>query len=132
MPASPSLGGHQKICYNKETMKTLLHFIVSTIAILITAYILPGVHVSGLLAAFVLAVVLGAINLILRPILIFLTLPITIFTLGLFVLVINGLLVMLASYIVPGFTVDSFWSALLFGIVLAIINWVLQIFDREE
>jgi len=113
-------------------MKTLLHFIVSTIAILITAYILPGVHVSGLLAAFVLAVVLGAINLILRPILIFLTLPITIFTLGLFVLVINGLLVMLASYIVPGFTVDSFWSALLFGIVLAIINWVLQIFDREE
>ena len=113
-------------------MKTFIHFIVSTIAILITAYILPGVHVSGLLAAFVLAVVLGAINLILRPILIFLTLPITIFTLGLFVLVINGLLVMLASYIVPGFTVDSFWSALLFGIVLAIVNWVLQIFDREE
>lgn len=113
-------------------MKTFIHFIVSTIAILITAYILPGVHVSGLLAAFVLAVVLGAINLILRPILIFLTLPITIFTLGLFVLVINGLLVMLASYIVPGFTVDGFWSAFLFGIILAIVNWVLQIFDREE
>ena len=113
-------------------MKTLIHFIVSTIAILITAYILPGVHVSGLLAAFVLAVVLGAINLILRPILIFLTLPITILTLGLFVLVINGLLVMLASYIVPGFTVDSFWYALLFGIVLAIVNWILEIFDREE
>ena len=113
-------------------MKTLIHFIVSTIAILITAYILPGVHVSGLLAAFVLAVVLGAINLILRPILIFLTLPITILTLGLFVLVINGLLVMLASYIVLGFTVDSFWYALLFGIVLAIVNWILEIFDREE
>ena len=113
-------------------MKTFIHFIVSTIAILITAYILPGVHVSGFLAAFVLAVVLGAINLILRPILIFLTLPITILTLGLFVLVINGLLVMLASYIVPGFTVDSFWYALLFGIVLAIVNWILEIFDREE
>jgi putative membrane protein len=113
-------------------MKTFIHFIVSTIAILITAYILPGVHISGLLTAFVLAVVLGAINLILRPILIFLTLPITIFTLGLFVLVINGLLVMLASYIVPGFTVDSFWSALLFGIVLAIVNWVLQVFDKKE
>ncbi|MDD5721326.1 MAG: phage holin family protein [Candidatus Pacebacteria bacterium] len=113
-------------------MKTFIHFIVSTIAILITAYILPGVHVSGLLAAFVLAVVLGAINLILRPILIFLTLPITIFTLGLFVLVINGLLVMLASYIVPGFTVDSFWSAFLFGIVLAIIGWVLQVFEKRE
>ena len=113
-------------------MKTLIHFVVSTIAILITAYILPGVHVSGLLAAFVLAVVLGAINLILRPILIFLTLPITILSLGLFVLVINGLLVMLASYIVPGFTVDGFWYAFLFGIVLAIINWVLEIFENKD
>lgn len=113
-------------------MKTFIHFIVSTIAILITAYILPGVHVSGLLAAFVLAVVLGAINLILRPILIFLTLPITIVTLGLFVLVINGLLVMLASYIVPGFTVDSFWWALLFGIVLAVINWVLEVLEPNH
>jgi putative membrane protein len=118
-------------------MKTFIHFIISTIAILITAYILPGVHItgvysSGLLTAFVIAVVLGAINLILRPILILLTLPITIFSLGLFVLVINGLLVMLASYIVPGFIVDGFWSAFLFGIILAIVNWVLQIFDREK
>ena len=113
-------------------MKTLIHFIVSTVAILITAYVLPGVHVSGLLAAFVLAVVLGAINLILRPILIFLTLPITILTLGLFVLVINGLLIMLASYIVPGFAVDNFWWALLFGVVLAIVNWVLQVLEKEE
>jgi putative membrane protein len=111
-------------------MKTLIHFLVSTVAILITAYVLPGVHVSGLVAAFVLAVVLGAINLILRPILIMLTLPITILTLGLFVLVINALLVMLASYIVPGFAVDSFWAAFLFGIVLAIINWVLQILEE--
>lgn len=113
-------------------MKTLIHFVVSTIAILITAYVLPGVHVSGLLAAFVLAVVLGAINLILRPILIMLTLPLTILTLGLFVLVINALLIMLASYIVPGFVVDGFWYALLFGIVLAIINWILQVFEKEE
>lgn len=113
-------------------MKTLIHFIVSTLAILITAYLLPGVHVTGLLAALVLAVVLGAINVILRPILIFLTLPLTIITLGLFVLFINGFLVMLASYIVPGFKVDSFWWAFLFGIVLAIVNWVLQMFEREE
>lgn len=113
-------------------MKTLIHFIVSALAILITAYILPGVHVSGVVAALILAVVLGAINLILRPILIFLTLPITILTLGLFVLVINGLLVMLASYIVPGFTVDNFWWAFLFGIVLAIVNWILEAFEKEE
>lgn len=113
-------------------MKTLIHFIVSALAILVTAYILPGVHVSGIVAALVLAVVLGAINIFLRPILIFLTLPLTIITLGLFVLVINGLLIMLASYIVPGFAVDNFWWALLFGIVLAIVNWVLQMFETEE
>jgi len=113
-------------------MKTLIHFIVSTLAILITAYLLPGVHVTGLLAALVLAVVLGAINVILRPILIFLTLPLTIITLGLSVLFINGFLVMLTSYIVPGFKVDSFWWAFLFGIVLAIVNWVLQMFEQGE
>jgi len=113
-------------------MKTLIHFIVSALAILVTAYILPGVHVDGIVAALVLAVVLGVINTILRPILVFLTLPLTIVTLGLFILVINGLLVMLASYIVPGFTVASFWWALLFGIVLAIVSWVLEKFEKEE
>ena len=112
-------------------MKTIIHFLVSTLAILITAYILPGVHVSGIVAALVLAVVLGIINTILRPILIFLTLPLTILSLGLFVLVINGLLVMLASYIVPGFTVVNFWWALLFGVVLAIVNWALEMFEGE-
>ena len=113
-------------------MKTLIHFIVSALAILVTAYILPGVHVDGIVAALVLAVVLGVINTILRPILVFLTLPLTIVTLGLFILVINGLLIMLASYIVPGFTVASFWWALLFGIVLAIVSWVLEKFEKEE
>ena len=112
-------------------MKTIIHFVVSTIAILITAYVLPGVYVNGIFSALVLAVVLGIINAILRPILILLTLPITILTLGLFVLVINGLLIMLASYIVPGFTVVSFWSAILFGIVLAIVNFGLQMFEKE-
>jgi putative membrane protein len=112
-------------------MKTLIHLVVSTVAVLITTYILPGVHVDGPLAAFVLAVVLAVINLILKPILVALTLPITILTLGLFILVINGLLVMLASSIVPGFDVDSFWWALLFGIVLALVNWVLGMFDRD-
>ncbi len=113
-------------------MKTIIHFVVSALAILITAYILPGVHVDGFFAALVLAVVLGAVNAILRPVLIILTLPISILTLGLFVLVINGALVMLATYIVPGFTVASFWSALLFGIVLAIVSSVLGMFEQKE
>jgi len=113
-------------------MKTLIHFVVSAIAILITAYVLPGVYVDGLFAALVLAVILGVINTFIRPVLVVLTLPLSIVTLGLFVLVINALLVMLASYIVPGFTVAGFWYAFLFGIVLAIVSYVLQIFEREN
>ena len=110
-------------------MKTLIHFVVSALAIMVTAYILPGVSVDGLFVALVLSVVLGVINIFLRPILIFLTLPLTILTLGLFVLVINALLILLASYLVPGFMVESFWSAFIFGIVLAVVSWVLQKFE---
>jgi len=110
----------------------IIHFLVSTLAILVTAYILPGVHISGLLVAFVLAVVLGVINTILRPILIFFTLPLTVLSLGLFILVINGFLIMLASYVVPGFYVANFWWALLFGIVLAVVNWILGMLETEE
>lgn len=112
-------------------MKTLIHFIVSALAILVTAYLLPGVHVSGFFAAFVLAIVLGAINLVLRPTLVILTLPITVLTLGLFVLVINALLVMLAAYIVPGFVVDSFLWALLFGLVLGLVSSALGTLETE-
>jgi len=110
----------------------MIHFIISTIAIMVTAYILPGVHVDGVLSAFVLAVVLGFINTILRPILVILTLPLSIMTLGLFVLVLNAFLVLFATYIVPGFSVSNFWWAFLFGIVLAVVNWVLQIFEKKN
>ena len=112
-------------------MKTIIHWVVSALAILVTAYVLTGVSVDGMLAALVLAVVLGAINAFLRPLLIVLTLPISVMTLGLFVLVINALLVLLASYIVPGFVVASFWWALLFGIVLAIVSYVLEMFEKK-
>jgi len=113
-------------------MKLFIHWLVAALAILISAYILPGVHVDGLVAALILAVVLGFINAFLRPLLIVLTLPISILTLGLFVLVINALLIMLAAYIVPGFAVASFWWALLFGIVLALVSSVLQMFEKTE
>lgn len=106
-------------------MKTIAHFLVSTLAILITAYILPGVEISGFISAFVLAVILGIINTLLRPLLLLLTLPLTVLTLGLFALVVNAFLIMLASAIVPGFVIASFWRAFLFGIVLAIVNFFL-------
>ncbi len=104
-------------------MKLFFHWLISAIAIGIAAYIVPGVTVT-VSGALIAAVVLGALNLIIRPILILLTLPINILTLGLFSLVINALLVLLASFLVPGFIVYGFWTAFLFALVLAIINWV--------
>ena len=112
-------------------MKTIIHFLVSAIAILISAYLLPGVYVNGLITAFILAVILGVVNTFVRPVLVLLTLPLTVVTFGLFILVINALLIMFASYIVPGFTVAGFWYAFLFGIVLAAVDYVLQVFERE-
>ena len=104
-------------------MKLFFHWFIAALSILIAAYIVPGVSVT-LTGALIAAVVLGALNLFIRPILLVLTLPITILTLGLFSLVINALLVMFASYLVPGFLVTDFLTALLFALVLAVINWV--------
>lgn len=103
-------------------MKLFIHWIISTIAILIAAYLIPGVHVTTIVAALVLAVVLAVINIFFKPIILLITLPINILTLGLFSLVINALLIMLAGMIVPGFTVDGFWWALLFSLVLSLVN----------
>jgi putative membrane protein len=103
----------------------LLNWIVSALAIMVVAFLLPGVIVEGFFAAFVTAVVLGLVNAFLRPILILLTLPITIVSLGLSALVINALLIMLTGAIVPGFMVDNFWWALLFSLILSLVNFAL-------
>lgn len=110
-------------------MKLFLQWAISAIAIGIAAYLVPGATVT-LWGAVILAVVLGALNLFIRPILILLTLPITILTLGLFTLVINAFLVWLASLVVPGFSIGSFWWALLFAVVLAIVNFVFNFWRR--
>src|SRR5579884_1211422 len=103
-------------------MRLLINWIVDAAAIIIAAYLLPGVHINNFLTALIAAVVLGIINVLIKPVLLLLTLPITILTLGLFALVINGLLILLASAIVPGFHVDGFLWAVLFSIVLSIVN----------
>jgi len=106
-------------------MVILLSWTISTLIILASAYILPGVTVDGFMAALVAALVLGLVNAILKPILVFLTLPINILTLGLFTLVINATLVMLTAYIVPGFAVAGFWWAVLFGLILSLVSMAL-------
>jgi len=92
---------------------------------MVAAYLLPGVHVENLWTALIVALVMGILNLLIKPLLIVLTLPITVVTFGLFLLVINALMVLLVSYIVRGFTVDSFGWALLFSILISLINLVL-------
>lgn len=103
-------------------MRIIVSLLINAAAIFVTAYILPGVELSGVEPALVAAVLMGVINAFLKPVLVLLTLPITVLTLGLFMLVINALLVLLVSAVVPGFEVDGFWWALVFSIVLAIVN----------
>ena len=103
-------------------MNFFFKIIISAISIIITAYILPGVHVEDLFTSLVVAIVLALLNGIVRPILIILTIPVTVITLGLFLLVINALMIMLAGNIVPGFVVEGFWWALLFSIMFSETN----------
>jgi len=113
-------------------MKLIFHWIVSTIAILIAAYLIPNVEVYTFVTALILAVVLGALNMLVKPILLLLTFPITIITLGLFTIVINAALVWLAQLVVPGFTIQNFGWAILFALVLSIINLVFRQMNRSD
>ena len=110
----------------------IARFIVSALAVWITAYTLEGVSVEPWWAAMLVALVLGLINTLVRPIVKLLALPINILTLGLFTLVINALMVMLCSWVVSShFKVDSFLWALAFSIVMALVNWVLSLFVKK-
>lgn len=112
-------------------MKILIHWLLSALAVLITAYILPGITVQSFLVALIVSVVLGFLNTFIRPALIVLSLPLEIATLGLFTLVINGALVLLASVLVPGFKVASFWWALAFSVILWVVNSVLHSVEHK-
>jgi putative membrane protein len=103
-------------------MNGLIRFLLSGLAVLLTAYILPGVHVENYGYALLAAIIISIANIIVKPILIVLTIPITIVTLGLFLLVINALIILLAEALVPGFSVDGFWWALVFSLILSIFN----------
>lgn len=113
-------------------MNFLIKLILSTLSVLVAAYLLPGAHVDGFLTAFIVAIFLALFNATIKPILVILTIPVTVFTLGLFILVINALMILLADYIVDGFTVDGFWWALIFGIILAIVNSIFEAVSRKN
>lgn len=113
-------------------MNFLVKLLLSAIAVVITAYLLPGVDVSGFLIAILVAAFLSFLNAIVRPILVILTIPITIVSLGLFLLVINAIIILIADAIIPGFNVNGFWWALLFSIILAIVNSVFESLSKKD
>lgn len=103
-------------------MNWIVRFLLNGLAVVLTAYLLPGVDVTDYWTALIVALVLTLANMFVKPVLIILTIPITIVTLGLFLLVINALIILLADYLVDGFYVDGFWWALLFSLILSLFN----------
>lgn len=113
-------------------MNGILRFLLSGLAVLLTAYLLPGVHVIHYGYALLAAIVISLANIFVKPILIILTIPITVFTLGLFLLVVNALIILLVESIVPGFSVDGFWWALAFSLILSIFNSMFSEFTKDK
>ncbi len=112
-------------------MRLLLHILTNTLAVVVAAYLLPGIVIDGYLTALVVAVVLGVVNAVVKPILVVLTFPVTVVTLGLFLFVINALMVLLVAKIVPGFAVRGFWWALLFSLVVSVVTSFLNAIAAE-
>ena len=100
--------------------------LITSVAVMLAGYLLPGIHVNSFWTALLVALVLGFLNLFLKPLMVILTIPFTILTFGLFLLVINALIIMIAGSWVNGFVVDGFWWALIFSIFLSVISSLLE------
>jgi len=105
-----------------------LRWLILTVAIVVTSYLSGGIYVSGFFSAFFAAAILGILNAFFRPLLILLTLPLNILTLGLFTFVINAIMLMMVSGVIPGFEVHGFWSAVFGSLLISIISWFLTSF----
>lgn len=112
-------------------MKLLLNWLLSAVSLMIVAYVVPGFHVSGFIAAFIAALVIGLINATLGFFLKVVTFPLAILTLGIFWLIVNALMLRVATWFVPGFHIDTFWAAFLGAIVLMLVNLLLRKLVRE-
>ena len=119
-------------CYHHLMLRFLLHWGTVAIALWAATALLPGVNVSSLTVLVLAALVLGLVNAIVRPLLVILTLPITILTLGLFYVVVNGVAFGLAALVVPGFTVTSIGQAILGALVVGIVSWFIGLFTAQD
>jgi putative membrane protein len=107
-------------------MKTILKILLTAVAVIVLEYILPGITVNSYWSAVWVAIVLSLLHLFVKPILIVLTFPITVVTLGLFLLVINAFIIMMAAYFIDGFTVKNIWWALAFSLLLSLLQSILH------
>ncbi len=112
--------------FKEKRQGMLAKLIITMAALFITSYILPGMSIQGLFAGFVAALILGIANVIIKPIFIVLTLPLTLITMGLFLFIVNGLMLWLSAAIVPGFFIAGFWTAVFGSIILSIVTWFLN------
>lgn len=103
-------------------MKLLIKFLITAGLVMLIAHFMTSVHVADFKTSLIVALVLGLLNVFIKPILVILTFPVTILTLGLFLLVINAIIILICTNIVGGFTVDSFWTAIVFSVILSILQ----------
>ena len=113
-------------------MKLILRVLLSALAVVILAKVLPGASVDSYVTAIIVAIVLSLLNFLVKPVLIILTLPITIITLGLFLLFINAIIILLADYFIAGFQVQNVWWALLFSLLLSLLQSILFSLLKED
>ena len=113
-------------------MNSIIKFFLTGLAVLLTAYLLPGVHVENYGQALLVALVLSIANVIVKPILILFTIPLTVLSLGLFLLAINAIIILMVDYFVPGFSVDDFWWALAFSLILSVFNSMFSDLTKES
>ncbi|PCJ97457.1 MAG: hypothetical protein COA50_05455 [Flavobacteriaceae bacterium] len=113
-------------------MKMILRILLSALAVVILSKVLPGIGVDSYTTAIIVAVVLSLLNFLVKPLLIIFTLPVTIVTFGLFLLIINAIIILMADYFVDGFYVSSIWWALLFSLLLSFLQSILFSFLKED
>ncbi|MHA1558576.1 MAG: phage holin family protein [Alphaproteobacteria bacterium] len=113
-------------------MNWIIKLLLSAVSVIFAAYVLKGVHVDGFLTAIIIAFVISILNIFLRPVLIVLTIPITLVTFGLFLLVINAIIVLLAETLISGFVVDGIGWAIVFSLIVSFVNYVLGVKQVEN
>ena len=128
---SPIPRGKLTVGYT-SSMGFLVRVLLNALAIFFAAAVVPGIEISGFLAALGAGLVFGLINAVVRPVLLFLTLPVTLVTLGLFVFVLNALCLWLTSALVKGFQVHGFWAALFGALLVSVVSWLITTFLSDQ